>query len=215
MTFSKANGALIIEGLLPYPVSVHWSLLLGIVFAGNFSFSPGYWLGAVILIFAHVLGHIAVVRYFGGQVLSAFVHGFGGECRCSGASAPRQRAMIAWGGVAAQCVILLLALLFLAWHGVPQGWFWQEVLAAFLVSNLVLMVINLLPVAPLDGEQAWKLPGILKRERLAKQLRVEQQAAAEQHRAMLKEQDGPIEISSNVVDLLQKAAERSKKRDQP
>lgn len=143
------------------PVRIHWSALLGAVFFSGFRFAPGAWLGFVLVILAHELGHALVVRATRQQLLGVDVHALGGECRWSGYASPLERALIAWGGVWAQLALFLVALP-LSWLvGASLGAFGLDLFYALTWSSLFLAAINLLPVRPLDGAEAWKLPGLL------------------------------------------------------
>jgi hypothetical protein len=72
----------------------------------------------------------------------------------------RDDIFIAWGGVLAQLCMLALAVA--AKHAVrlllPD---WEPLLSpilfVFIDANLVIAVINLIPVAPLDGHKAWRV----------------------------------------------------------
>ncbi|MFO0555421.1 MAG: M50 family metallopeptidase [Polyangiaceae bacterium] len=148
------------------PIHVHWSLPLGAIFASRFSWAPVFWAAFVMLILVHELGHAAMVRLYGVRVIGVRLHGLGGECEWSGEPSPIQRSLIAWGGVFGQLVVFALSLV---WFTVRppldlNAWQLRE---AFVWSNLWLMAFNLLPIAPLDGKEAWQLPGLLLRRRRA------------------------------------------------
>jgi stage IV sporulation protein FB len=142
-------------------VRLHWSALLGAIFFSGFRFAPGAWLGFVAVILVHELGHALVVRVTGQHVFGVDVHGLGGECRWAGHATPLQRAAIAWGGVWAQLALFAVALPVSWVVGHHLGAFGADLLHALTWSSLSLAAINLLPIAPLDGAEAWKLPRLL------------------------------------------------------
>ena len=143
------------------PVRLHWSAALGALFFSGFRFAPGAWLGFVLVILAHELGHAFVVRRTRQVLLGVDVHGLGGECRWSGHASPMQRALIAWGGVWAQLALAAIVLP-LSWLvGASLGSFGLDLFHALTWSSLLLAAINLVPVRPLDGAEAWKLPGLV------------------------------------------------------
>jgi stage IV sporulation protein FB len=143
------------------PVRLHWSAALGALFFSGFRFAPGAWLGFVLVILAHELGHAFVVRRTRQVLLGVDVHGLGGECRWSGHASPMQRALIAWGGVWAQLALAAIVLP-LSWLvGSSLGSFGLDLFHALTWSSLLLAAINLVPVRPLDGAEAWKLPGLV------------------------------------------------------
>jgi len=149
------------------PVRLHWSALLGAVFFSGLRFAPGAWLGFVVVILVHELGHAFVVKATRQRVHGVDIHGFGGECHWSGNATPLQKSLIAWGGVAAQLVLFAVAMvvkLAIAPALAPTllGFFLADFFYALTWSSLMLAALNLLPIPPLDGAQAWKLPGLLR-----------------------------------------------------
>lgn len=155
MTFDR--GYLTLGRLRGAPVRVHWTAPVGAFFFGQLRFVPGFWLAFVGLILAHELGHALMVGLSGARVRAIDATGLGGECRYDGNVTSLWRALIAWGGVLAQLAVLFVAGVLLLVFGAPQSLFLAEVAQACMFSNLALMALNLLPVAPLDGREAWKL----------------------------------------------------------
>ena len=143
------------------PVRLHWSLPLGALVFGGGRFAPGLWVGFFLLVLLHELGHATVVRHHRMRVLSVEIHALGGLCRWEGMASPLARATIAWGGVWAQLALLLGTVLTLALLGAPRGRFAVEMVEAFTTINLFLVALNLLPVRPLDGAEAWPLLPLL------------------------------------------------------
>lgn len=136
------------------PVRLHWTAPIGL-----YIFGGGRWwgaLGALILILAHELGHAWMVRRFGLRATGVLLHGFGGECRYEGAATAREDALIAWGGVMAQGLLLAGALLYGALAGPPVGAADAILRDTFVQWNVYLIVLNLLPMEPLDGARAWR-----------------------------------------------------------
>lgn len=147
------------------PIRVHWSVPLGMVVFTRFTLAPGAWLAFFLLVLGHELGHALMVKLAKGQVLSVDVMGYGGMCRWSGSVTTIERSMIAWGGVLAQLLMLVLvqvALRFDALHF--PGWY--DFAGVMIDTNLFIMAINLLPIRPLDGAEAWPLfPALMERWR--------------------------------------------------
>ncbi len=139
------------------PVRIHWSTPIGAFVLTGLAFVPGAWVGFLLLVLVHELGHAVLVRRFRLSVLSVDVHGLGGVCRWSGSATDRQRAIIAWGGVLGQAVLLAAALLAAPLVGASSSPFVRELRESLIATNLTLMAINLLPVPPLDGAAAWSL----------------------------------------------------------
>ncbi len=68
---------------------------------------------------------------------------------------------LAWGGVIAQAVLLVVTLGVVAITGRPGSPFAAELVGAFIGPNLSAILFNLLPIPPLDGAEAWKILPIL------------------------------------------------------
>jgi stage IV sporulation protein FB len=151
------TGYLQIGRLKGAPVRIHWSVVLGVLVFTGFRFAPAAWLGFVLLLLAHELGHAALVLRYRLDVVSVDVHGFGGVCRWNGVSTRWERAVIAWGGVLAQLAILALTYGVVLATGAPSSSFATELVYVFTATNLWLLLINLMPVAPLDGADAWTI----------------------------------------------------------
>ena len=139
------------------PIRLHLSIPVGCAVFSGFQFVPAFWLAFTFLVLAHEIGHAIVVSAYRYRALSIDVTGFGGLCRWSGHANGFERSVIAWGGVLAQLVILLLTLLLIAFFGTPPNPHVSQMAYAFLRSDLILIGLNLIPVPPLDGAEAWKV----------------------------------------------------------
>ncbi len=155
------------------PIRLHWSAPLGALVFGGFRFVPGFWIGFFLLVLLHELGHAVVVRLCGLRVAGIDIHGLGGQCRWEGRLTSLKQALIAWGGVWAQLALFAaveVTLLFVAPPPNPHLW---DLIDAFTRANLWLAALNLIPIRPLDGAEAWPLFSILwERFRLRRQIRV-------------------------------------------
>lgn len=103
-----------------------------------------------------------VVRHLGGKVYSLDVSALGGLCRWAGHISPIGRACIAWGGVWAQLLLFAGTHLAIAVHGAPSNHAMGDLVYVFTLTNVWVMLLNLLPVPPLDGAEAWRLFPLLK-----------------------------------------------------
>lgn len=145
------------------PVRLHWSAPLGVYAFSGFRFEPVYLLASLGLVLLHEVGHALVVRAAGGRVVELELNGLGGYCRWQGEVSPIGRAAIAFGGVWAQ-LALLFAALALAPTGVFDGSYPGRVLFwTATVGNVWMVLLNLVPLRPLDGAEAWRLPLLLGR----------------------------------------------------
>ena len=185
-------------------VRAHWTLPLGALVFGGGRFVPGFWLGFFLLVLIHEVGHALLVRRRGYRVVSIDIHGVGGECRWQGEATPIHRAQIAWGGVHAQLLAFAVAAGVMAVVGEPRDVFTAELASAFTTTNVMLIALNLIPVPPLDGAEAWKLPRLL-RERAARRAARAQgdvRTAVERELARLDASDraAPASASGESVD---------------
>ncbi len=149
------DGFLVLGKVWRAPVRIHWTTPIVAFLLTRLSFVPGAWLGFLVIVLVHELGHALVVRSVRAHVLSINVHGFGGTCEWYGNVTAKQRAMIAWGGVIAQAALYGVARL--AQTIVPAVGMFDNFMYALTATNFILIVVNLLPIRPLDGAEAWKL----------------------------------------------------------
>ncbi|MFT3769135.1 MAG: M50 family metallopeptidase [Minicystis sp.] len=161
MAFRLSNGSLVIGRFRGAPIRIHWSVPIGVLVFTGFRFAPGAWLGFVLVILLHELGHAIAVARCRQKTVAIDVHGFGGLCWWSGYPTPTERAIIAWGGVIAQAVLFLTTLVVLSLTGRPSNAFEADLVGAFLGPNLWNIALNLVPIPPLDGAEAWKILPIL------------------------------------------------------
>jgi stage IV sporulation protein FB len=150
------NGYLEIGKVRGVPVRLHWTLPIGMLLFGGLS--PAVWLGFAALVLLHEAGHAYLVRRYRLPVRSIDLTGFGGLTRWTGATTEYQRSVIAWGGVAAQALLLVATLLVVLVTGWPTSWVGHALASVFIRTNLVIMALNLLPIPPFDGAEAWRLP---------------------------------------------------------
>jgi stage IV sporulation protein FB len=138
-------------------IRVHWSLPLGMWMFSRFEFRPWAWLFIALLVLIHELGHAAVVWASGRKVIAIDLLPIGGLCHWDGGHVSNwQRAAIAFGGVWAQLIVLVVAWLVRATVGVPDALWAYEAMGVFISTNLFMMAFNLMPIPPLDGATCWK-----------------------------------------------------------
>ena len=139
------------------PLRIHWTTPIGAYVFTGADYVPGAWLGFVLLVLVHEIGHAVLVRSFRCRIVSIDVHGLGGACSWQGAADEQQRATIAWGGVLGQLVILLTTLLWAKSFDPVSHPFVAQLVSAFTATNVIMVLLNLLPVSPLDGAEAWRV----------------------------------------------------------
>jgi Zn-dependent protease len=198
------TGYLTVARLRGVPIRLHWSIPVGAFVFGRFAFVPGFWLGFFLLVLLHELGHAVLVQRYRLHVEAVEVHGLGGVCRYSGYPSPLERSVIAWGGVLAQALLLGATLAIVWLLGAPASSFGRELVSAFTMTNLLLIGINLIPVPPLDGAEAWKVFSHL-RDRRQKRLR------KNRPKKTAPEVDAS-EVTESVREALQSAAKDAVRR---
>lgn len=151
------------------PIGVHWTVLIGLPWLYYLTRSVAHTLiGFVaffLLLLAHELGHAAVARWRRVEVhyiRLLFLHGL---CAHDEPYHEEDDVWIAWGGVAAQLAVLVVAtaasLLFTTFA--PEARRLAAPLLNVLVeTNVVIMAVNLLPLAPFDGAKAWRALPLVK-----------------------------------------------------
>lgn len=151
------NGYVTIARWRGAVVRLHWTIALAAFILGGFRLDPVFLLGFLGLVLLHETGHALLVWRFGHSVSVIEVTGLGGICRWSGNASPFEASAIAWGGVLAQGVLLATAHAWLLVNGAPTSHAAATLIALATDTNLWLMAINLMPIAPLDGAKAWQI----------------------------------------------------------
>jgi Zn-dependent protease len=159
------------------PVSMHWTVLIVIVWLYLF-----FWdilataiaaLAYFALLLAHEFGHVAVLRWRKIAVENIELNGLHGRTSYALASQGND-ILVAWGGVCAQLLVLLLAAAasaILDLRTMPAAAsIAGPLLFVFIKLNAVLMIVALLPLGPFDGHAAWAaIPWLRKRLRARRQ----------------------------------------------
>src|SRR5579885_512008 len=146
------------------PVSMHWTVLLA--FPWLFLWTRSF-IGAAIgsaaflaLLIAHEFGHVLAARWRKVYVEEIRLYGMHGHTALGYKRTEVDEAWIAWGGVAVQFVLLLLAYFAEAALPIFPSPLLQliagPVLAVLTTWNIFLMIVALLPLGPMDGQAAWR-----------------------------------------------------------
>jgi len=148
------------------PVSMHWTVLLAFAWMYLMFMDVVLMLVSipfVFLLFAvHELGHVVMLRRRKIAVTGVSLWGIHGETSYNEyAAKPGDAVAVAWGGVAAQLVLMLLTLAavqFVPFASIPFGSAIAQVMYVVLVKlNAFIMIIALLPIGPFDGHAAWQV----------------------------------------------------------
>lgn len=146
------------------PLRFHWTVLLVLPWLGYHFHSlrnaaialPCY----IFLLVAHEFGHAVVARRLDIPVDGIDVFMVHGQCRYETPYYEQEDVLISWGGVAVQAAVLAaswLALFFLGSVPFAVRLYLEPVWDVFIHINFFTIILNLIPVAPLDGERAWRV----------------------------------------------------------
>jgi Zn-dependent protease len=139
------------------PIYAHVTLPIGMAIISQFRFRPSSWLGLLVVVLVHELGHAFLLRRYQLPVLRIVVHGFGGECQSEDWITPWQRAVVAWGGVLAQLGLFAFINAGASLRLWPRAFTESDIYFVLTASNVLIAVFNLLPLRGLDGSEAWRL----------------------------------------------------------
>jgi len=156
MYFRKGCLVINLSGAIPV-VRIHWTALALAFIVNGFRFEPVAWLAVLFVILIHELGHAAAVLKARADVVAIRMDALGGCCEWVGSVTRAQRLLIVWGGVLAQLILFGIALVANIFIGPYISDFLYPFLYILLQWNLILVALNLLPIKPLDGYDAWGL----------------------------------------------------------
>jgi Zn-dependent protease len=150
------------------PISLHWTVFIGIAWfyyqTRSLVDTAVAFVAFCFLLLLHELGHAAVAlwRHVGVHKIQLFfLHG---SCTHELPDYELDDVLIAWGGVAAQLVVLVVALganVLLAAFSPVAHVLASPLLRVFIATNVFIMIFNLLPIASFDGAKAWRILPIL------------------------------------------------------
>jgi Zn-dependent protease len=143
-------------------VRIHWAVLFTAAYLyWQRAHRPADAITSILCYFSvillHEAGHAFVARRLGYRVWSIELHFAHGLCRFDNPHHRKHHATIAWGGVLAQ-LLLAVPVMVLAQIFPVRGTPILGTAAYFLgYYSVLLVIINLLPIRPLDGAVAWQL----------------------------------------------------------
>ena len=205
------------------PVSMHWTVLLSFAWLYIIFFDLVATLfGAValsILFVAHEYGHVFVLRRRKIAVTGIAFFGIHGETSYNEyAARPGDTIAVAWGGIAAQTMVLVLALAagaLIPFREIPFGpLVWAPMELVFTKFNIFLMIIALLPIGPFDGHAAWKVIPRMRakaKKKPAPRARAAPAAAPEPGAGLSEEQQRELDhdAEKQTAELMKKLTGRS------
>ncbi len=155
-------------------VYFHWSvlvigglILLGAVRKPSASITALMcWLGVLLL---HETGHMIAAQRNRCDVSCIEIGPLWGRTCFQEPWSRRDHAFIVWGGVLAQMAVAVPVIVWISVAGYTRFESLNAALALFGPFSLFIAIVNLIPVAPLDGALAWRLlPALFTRPRLRK-----------------------------------------------
>jgi Zn-dependent protease len=202
-------GALTLFRFRGVPIRAHWTLPLVALFISGLRFAPGAWGAWVLVVMLHEMGHAFWALRYRLDVIEIVLNGFGGHCRYAGSPTPRQRAVVAWGGVMAQAIVFAIALP-LSRFVPAETQLVSDAYRVLIVTNLYVALLNLIPIPPLDGAEAWKLvPMLLRRAPTVARAEIVRARAKIEPRS-LGEAVGPVDENA-VRDTVRRALDEARR----
>ena len=150
------------------PISLHWTVFIGIAWflyqTRSVLDTAVAFVAFCVLLLVHELGHAAVALWRQVEVHTIQLFFLHGSCAHELPDYELDDVLIAWGGVAAQLVVLLIALgadVLLAAVSPSTHVLASPLFRVFIGTNIFIMIFNLLPIASFDGAKAWRILPIL------------------------------------------------------
>jgi Zn-dependent protease len=199
------------------PVAMHWTVLFVLVWLYFIFWSVPAALIAFVayfgLLVAHEYGHVIALRRRKIPIEGISLYALHGRTQYGYASQGYSIA-VAWAGVAAQLVILALALALrytLDLREYPlAAMVVSTMLSVFIFGNLFLMAVALLPIGPFDGGAAW---AVIPHARAALRRRKQRKREVELYpeRGLSPEKRRALEESSSraAADLIEKLSKKT------
>ena len=154
---SKLTSMMRIKGVKVY---VHWSVFLIILIVLlNAGRKPLLTLVGIVsylsVLLVHETGHLIAAQWRGSYVEEIRLYPIHGKCIFQTPWSRFDHQVIAWGGVAAQAVVGVPLVLWIAFLGYTRFEAINAILAILGGFSLCVAVFNLLPLRGLDGSIAW------------------------------------------------------------
>jgi Zn-dependent protease len=203
------RGAITLFRYRGVPIRAHWSLPIVALMVGGLRFAPGAWFAWLLVVTLHEMGHAFWALRYRMDVREIMLHGLGGHCAYAGDPSPRQRAVVAWGGVMAQGILFAIAMP-ISWLVPAPNEVVADVYDVLIGMNLYVALLNLIPIKPLDGAEAWKLVPMLLRSEPKLERRDFVRARASVAPKTLGEAMGPVDAGA-VRDTVRRALDEAKR----
>ncbi|MFT5682801.1 MAG: hypothetical protein ACI8RZ_003725 [Myxococcota bacterium] len=134
---------------------MHWSFPLGVATAFLLTLTSDFVIGYLMVIAAHQAGHYLIARRGGLETVGIDLNAVGGSMQHLGEGSRLRHTLAGAGGVLGQAVLLLLVMVIAAAFNLnTEGPLYE----AMTTINLIIMMLNLLPLSGTDAESIWSLP---------------------------------------------------------
>lgn len=134
------------------PIILHWSLAIPLVFSvltlGSYAWVTAALFAIVVL---HELGHVAAASWCGMRCVSITLFALGGLASIQGfetRGTPVRQLLIALAGPFVNILLTFPLYWLMSWSQNPG-------VAMLLIANIGMVVLNMLPIMPLDGGRAF------------------------------------------------------------
>ena len=143
------------------PIYFHWTVIaLLILISGVYLYKlefPFIVFALLIIVVVHELGHKWFAAISQLKSTRIDIYPIGGVCYHEEAETEYENAFIAWGGVVAQAIIFIPALILYYAIGDSLPLYLKSFLYYLGFTNLFIALFNLLPFSVLDGGKCWRL----------------------------------------------------------
>lgn len=203
------------------PVTFHWTVLLGLPWfyyqTRSIQATAVAFVAFSFLLMAHELGHAIVAMWRNVRVVRIQLFFIHGVCTHEEPDYEEDDVLIAWGGVAAQLVVLVIALaasVIVAAASPISRAVMAPLFRVLIETNLLIMILNLLPIAPLDGAKAWRaLPMLREWARQSSWTASLRRLLAARERARARKLEAKSEqIAADIIDRLKKGKSDAQQR---
>jgi hypothetical protein len=158
---------LTIPGPFDVPVHLHWSVLLGglmpCVYVGfNIIEILFFTVAFILLVAIHEFGHAFAAKLLGLRVFEVQINVSGGHCRYEMPPTIWKALLVTSGGIFAQVILLLIAMIYIAIFGYESSRVMNCFLLVFTFINFLMLIVNVIPAKVIaglstDGLVLWKL----------------------------------------------------------
>jgi stage IV sporulation protein FB len=137
-------------------IHIHWLVPVSGLVVARFTSTSGGVLGVLTVLGLHELGHVWLAKRADVPITALRIAPVLGRFSLQSSASELDVSTVAWGGIAAQAVLLLGALVVRAlWASPPLEtahflWVCTKV-------NLTILLVSLLPIRGLDGYDAWAI----------------------------------------------------------